>query len=160
MATKTNPRTSPPPQPDQATGEVPQGTPATAPEITRIGNLTADPETKFGKEKATPFSTFSLAVDVAGPGNDWSNKTTVFYEVLAFKSLGENVANSLSKGDRVIVVGNPRIREWTGDDGQVHKVKEILANAVGPDLRWAAVVAGRNPKSAAQSPLYQDEEPF
>ena len=55
----------------------------------------------------------------------------------AFGSLAEHTAESLSKGMRLIVTGKGEVRTWTDNDGTEHSSKGILADAIGPDLRWA-----------------------
>ncbi|HEX6395752.1 MAG TPA: single-stranded DNA-binding protein [Acidimicrobiales bacterium] len=75
---------------------------------------------------------------------------------LCFGSLAEHVAASLQKGDRVGVVGKGEVETWTGKDGVERHKKEILADGVGPDLRFVKV--GVNRRQPAQQGM--DEEPF
>jgi single-strand DNA-binding protein len=71
-------------------------------------------------------------------------------------TLGQHAAASLSKGDRVIVMGRGETRTWTGDDGIEHTSKGILADALGPDLRWA--IAKPNKSVHTSSPAGADED--
>lgn len=100
-----------------------------------VGNLTATPklvEGASGKRRAT----FSIAVN-EGQGDD---EKTHFLNVTAFGTLGENVASSLSKGQRVVVVGRLNTyRKEVEVDGEAKNLTMVgvTASAVGPDLRWA-----------------------
>lgn len=100
-----------------------------------VGNLTATPklvEGANGKRRAT----FSVAVN-EGQGDD---EKTHFVNVTAFGTLGENVASSLSKGQRVVVVGRLNTyRKEVDVDGEAKSLTMVgfTASAVGPDLRWA-----------------------
>ena len=90
-----------------------------------VGNLTADPtlrEAASGNKRAT----FSVAVN-EGQGDD---EKTHFVNVTAFGTLGENLAASLKKGTRVLVVGRL-------DTYPKLTMVNFIASAVGPDLRWA-----------------------
>jgi single-strand DNA-binding protein len=62
------------------------------------------------------------------------------HRVKAFRQLGENIADSLGKGDRVIVHGTVTTETWTDKDtGEKRTGQKILADVVGPSLRWATV---------------------
>jgi single-strand DNA-binding protein len=132
-------------------------------EVTKVGNLTREPELRYGKEKGTPFTRFGLAVESPiKPGNWSGERRTEFYEVSSFGTLAENVAASLAKGDRVVVTGRPELDNWTDDRGNVRVTKRIVANAIGAELRWATAdvtkVSGRKSSVAeADSPDESDE---
>ena len=68
---------------------------------------------------------------------------TDFYELTIFNEIGENARKSLAKGTRVVVVGDAEVEKWTGDNGQERSTKRIIANAIGPDLRWATATVER-----------------
>jgi single-strand DNA-binding protein len=133
-------------------------------EIVRVGNLTRDPDRGFGKERGTPFARFGLAVNRPKVPGDWAGEMlTTFYEVAVFGSLAENVCETLEKGARVVVAGRPEIETWTDNDGQPRETRKIIANAVGPDLRWATAVikrAGSSRSTATPVSYVDDEEPF
>jgi single-strand DNA-binding protein len=100
-----------------------------------VGNLTADPKLIFGNS-GKARATFSVAVN-EGQGED---EKTHFVNVTAFGTLAENLADSLSKGQRVLVIGrlNTYSKDVTidGDDKSLTMVS-FTASAIGPDLRWA-----------------------
>ena len=104
-------------------------------QISIVGNLTADPTIRVnddGKSRAT----FTVAVN-EGTGE---SERTHFVNVTAFGTLGENVAGSLHRGNRVVVVGRlntyQRKFEIDGEEKNV-TMTAVTASAVGPDLRWA-----------------------
>lgn len=104
--------------------------------ISFVGNLTADPRLIAGKDGGKVRASFSVAVN-EGQGDE---ERTHFINVTAWGTLAENLAESLHKGQRVVVVGrfNTYQRDVTidGDDKSLTMVS-VVATAVGPDLRWA-----------------------
>ncbi len=103
----------------------------------KVGKLTRDPELKVTAKGGT-FVTFGLAVRPYVPKGEPEPETT-FYEVVCFGSLAEHVAESLEQGDRAVVVGKGELDRWTGKDGTERVTKKIVADAIGPDLRFNAV---------------------
>jgi single-strand DNA-binding protein len=101
-----------------------------------VGNLTADPKLVFPDGGGTPRATFSVAVN-EGQGE---TEKTHYINVTAFGTLAENLEDSLSKGQRVLVIGrfNTYSKDVTikGEDKSLTMLS-ITASAVGPDLRWA-----------------------
>jgi single-strand DNA-binding protein len=131
--------------------------------VVRVGNLTRDPELRFGAS-GMPYAKFGLAVERPKVAGDWAGeRTTEFYECMAFNTLAENVAECLHKGDRAIVEGDASLETYTGKDGGEHERKVIFANAVGAELRFATVEvhkAQRKQTTRATAPVEDDEEPF
>ena len=113
-------------------------------QVALSGNLTADPELRITQGGAAVVS-FTVAVS----DGTKDNPSTSFYDVSAWRSLGENVAESLSKGMRVNVIGTLKQRTWEQDGNKRSKV-EVVAEAVGPDLRWAICTVVK-PERAQQS---------
>lgn len=128
------------------------------PIVTKVGNLTADPELRFG-EKGNPYCRMRLAVSTPVKPRDWAGETkTAFYDVTGFGSLAENAAESLTKGMRVVVTGRGEVRTWKGDDGAEHTEKGILADALGPDLRWATASVTKTPWNSRSSVASEADE--
>ena len=151
--------------------------------ITLVGNLTRDPELRFttgGRGTAS----FGLAVSRRYQvNNEWQEQTS-FFNVVAWGTLAENVAASLNKGHRVIVTGRLEQRSYDTKEGEKKSIVEIVADEIGPSLRWArteieriardgggAGGAGGSGSSGGGSgassggsrvpdPVYGDEEPF
>jgi single-strand DNA-binding protein len=134
--------------------------------VAKVGNLTRDPELRFGTDKGTPFCRFGIAVEQPKEAGNWSGeRETVFYEGTAFGSLAEHLAE-LVKGTRVLVIGKGELEHWTDADGNERTTKRIVVDACGPDLRWASVTVerdGRGKSTTDPEPDADggfDEEPF
>jgi single-strand DNA-binding protein len=65
-----------------------------------------------------------------------------------WREQGEHAAESLSKGSRVVVVGRLQQRSWTAEDGSAHSVVEVVAEELGPSLRWAMATPSRAARPA------------
>lgn len=120
--------------------------------VTLIGNTTRDPELRFtpGGQAVT---TFGLAVN-----RRWQNRqtqqweeTTSFFDVVCWGSLAENISESLGKGARVIVSGRLDQRSWETQDGEKRSKVEIVADEVGPSLRWATAQVTKSDRRNGQA---------
>jgi len=121
--------------------------------VTLIGNLTADPElrsTPSGLEVAN--LRVAVTPRIRGEDGSWTQGETSFHTVCVWRDQATNAAETLHKGARVIVVGRPKQRSWTGQDGTTHQVTEVDAEEVGPSLRWATAKVTRTngPKPSGQ----------
>ena len=110
--------------------------------ITIVGTLTRDPELRF-TPSGQGVASFGVAVN-----RRWQNKQTneweeaaSFFDVVAWGTLGENVAECLTKGTRVIVDGRLDQRSWETEGGDKRSKVEIVADEVGPSLRWATAAS-------------------
>jgi single-strand DNA-binding protein len=111
--------------------------------ITFIGNLTEDPELRFTQGGA-PVASFRVASNrrfTDRSGNQ--QEETTFLNVNAWRDLAENAAESLGKGDRVIVIGRVRVRNYENREKQTVWVTEIEADEIAPSLRWARAEVAR-----------------
>lgn len=122
-----------------------------------IGNLTADPVVRVNGDNQSR-TTCTVAVN-EGTGE---NEKTHFLNVTAFGTLGENMAASLHKGQRVVVVG--RLNTYSKEveiDGEEKRVTmtSITAYSVAPDLRWAVARVSKVIHDAASDADEADEAP-
>lgn len=110
------------------------------PSITVHGNLTGDPEVRFFQSGAG-VAEFTVAQNprFRQPDGNWTDGEPVFLTVKAWRELGENVADSLHKGDRVTVTGRLRRRTWQDDSGQKRYRDEVEADDVAISLRGQRV---------------------
>jgi single-strand DNA-binding protein len=115
--------------------------------VTVIGNVTRDPELRF-TPSAAAVATFGLAVN-----RRWQNRATSeweeavsFFDVTCWQQLAENVAESVQKGTRLIVTGRLDQRAWETQDGDKRSKVEIVADEVGPSLRYATASVVKNEK--------------
>ncbi|KQR92983.1 MAG: single-stranded DNA-binding protein [Microbacterium ginsengisoli] len=136
--------------------------------ITVIGNVAGIPERRTVADGLTVTTLRVAATDrrYDRQRQAWIDGDTNWYTVSAFRALGDHAHGSLQKGDRVIVHGRLRLREW--DNGTRKGVSpEIEADAIGHDLRWgttsfvrdhvAAVVEGAPDDSESSWALPGDE---
>lgn len=105
--------------------------------ITIVGNVTRDPELRY-----TPGGQANCRLGVAvnrrwqdKTTNEWQEQTS-FFDVICWRELAENVAESVSRGTRVVVTGALEQRSWE-QDGAKRSAIEIIADEVAPSLRWA-----------------------
>ncbi len=146
--------------------------------VTVVGNVTRDPELRF-TPSGMAIASFGLAVNRV-----WNDRQTnerkeqvSFFDVKCWAQLGENVTASVFKGNRVIVSGRLEQQSWETEDGQKRSKVEIVADEVGPSLRWATAQINRNerkegggdfggggarpvPNEPSGGGSYTDEEPF
>ena len=108
--------------------------------ITVVGNVTRDPELRFTQG----------GMAVANFGIAWNKKKAdgeeevSFFNVSCFRQLAENVAESITKGSRVVVYGMLQQRSWDTPDGDRRSAVEIIADDVAPSLKWASAEIRRN----------------
>ena len=113
--------------------------------VTLVGNVTRDPELRFTPSGQATV-TFGLAVN-----RRWQNRqtqeweeATSFFDVVCWRELAENASASLHKGTRVIVTGRLEQRSWETQEGEKRSKVEVVADEVGPSLRWASAQVEKN----------------
>jgi single-strand DNA-binding protein len=70
--------------------------------------------------------------------------------VIAWRDQAKHAAESLLKGSRVVVVGRLQQRSWTAEDGSARSVLEVVAEELGPSLRWATATTTRISRSGGE----------
>jgi single-strand DNA-binding protein len=70
-----------------------------------------------------------------------------FFTVIVWRDQAEHAAESLSKGSRVVVVGRLQQRAWTAEDGSTRSTIEVVADDLGPSLRWATATTTTTTRS-------------
>jgi single-strand DNA-binding protein len=124
------------------------------------GNLTDDPEVTFTPNGAAVCN-FRLAVTPrVREGDTWKDGETSFFRITAWRQLAEHVGDSLSKGDRVIVLGQLRMRSWETPEGERRSVVEVTAEEVGPSLKWATAKPERTKANGRKAGRFNDDPPF
>jgi single-strand DNA-binding protein len=146
--------------------------------VTLVGNITRDPELRF-TNAGMAIASFGLAVNDRRQRNgEWEEQTS-FFDITCFGQMGENAAESLNKGSRILVTGRLQQRSWETQDGQKRSKVEVVADEIGPSLRWATAQVvkserreggegGGGPRPVANAPAggggggydNYDEEPF
>jgi single-strand DNA-binding protein len=113
--------------------------------VTLVGNATRDPELRF-TSSGQAVASFGLAVN-----RRWQNRQTQeweeavsFFDVTCWQQMAENVAESITKGSRVVVTGRLDQRSWETQDGEKRSKIEVVADEIGPSLRFATAQVVRN----------------
>ncbi len=111
--------------------------------ITLVGNLTRDPVLRL-TTGGLAVADLGLAVSRRWRDHDGEpNEHTSYFSVVAWRALAEHCAATLHKGDLVMVVGRPEQRSWQNDKGERRATIEVVAEDIGPSLRWATAAVER-----------------
>lgn len=117
--------------------------------ITVIGNLTGDPELRFTPSGAAVanFTVASTPRSFDRQTNEWKDGDTLFMRCSIWREAAENVAESLTKGTRVIVQGRLVQRSYETREGEKRTVVELQVDEIGPSLRYASAKVTRAQRS-------------
>ena len=119
-------------------------------QVVIVGNLTDDPELRY-TPAGQAVANFRVAVNrrTRDESGQWRDGETSFFRVNAWRNLAENVAESLTRGSRVVVVGRLRSRSWETPEGDTRSAVEIEADEIGPSLRWATAKVEKTQRSGS-----------
>ncbi|QJW35210.1 single-stranded DNA-binding protein [Cellulosimicrobium protaetiae] len=117
--------------------------------ITVIGNLTGDPELRFTPSGAAVanFTVASTPRTFDRQSNEWKDGDTLFMRCSIWREAAENVAESLTKGMRVIAQGRLVQRSYETREGEKRTVVELQVDEIGPSLRYASAKVTRAQRS-------------
>jgi single-strand DNA-binding protein len=120
--------------------------------ITLIGNLTSDPELRFtpSGSAVANFTVASTPRTFDRQSNEWKDGETLFLRAAVWREAAENVAESLTKGMRVIVTGRLKSRSYETKEGEKRTVIELEVDEIGPSLRYANAKVNRTQRSAQE----------
>jgi single-strand DNA-binding protein len=120
--------------------------------ITVIGNLTSDPELRFtpSGSAVANFTIASTPRTFDRQSNEWKDGETLFLRASVWREAAENVAESLTKGMRVIVSGRLKSRSYETKEGEKRTVIELEVDEIGPSLRYANAKVNRTQRSGGQ----------
>lgn len=130
--------------------------------ITVVGNLTGDPELRFTPAGAA-VANFTIA---ATPrtfdknANEWKDGETLFLRCNVWREAAENVAESLTKGTRVIAQGNLKQRSYETKEGEKRTIFELEVQEIGPSLKYASakVTRAQTNQNAQQNRSVKQQE--
>ncbi|MEI6404220.1 MAG: single-stranded DNA-binding protein [Actinomycetes bacterium] len=142
--------------------------------VTVVGNLTTDPELRFTPNGAAvaSFTVASTTRVLDRTSNEWKDGDTMFLRCSVWRQYAENVAESLTKGTRVIVTGRLKQRSYETKEGEKRSVVELDVDEVGPALKNATAKVTRAARSEGGStagapmddpwaaPVSTEEPPF
>jgi len=148
-----------------------------------VGNITRDPELRF-TPTGQATATFGLAVNRRWQNrqsSEWEEATS-FFDIVCWREMAENASESFSRGMRVMISGRLEQRSWETQDGDKRSKVEVVADEIGPSLRWATAEVKKSERRspsesssstssnsgdsnyaaapAGDSGWAQDEEPF
>jgi single-strand DNA-binding protein len=113
--------------------------------VTLVGNVTRDPELRFTPSGQATAS-FGLAVN-----RMWNDRQTnerreavSFFDIVCWREMAENASESLRKGARVLVTGRLEQRSWETQEGERRSKIVVVADEIGPSLRWATAEVRKN----------------
>ncbi|MFL6099285.1 MAG: single-stranded DNA-binding protein [Actinomycetales bacterium] len=117
--------------------------------ITVVGNLTGDPELRFTPSGAAVanFTVASTPRAFDRQSNEWKDQETLFMRCSVWREAAENIAESLQRGNRVIVTGRLKSRSYETKEGEKRTVLELEVDEVGPSLRYATAKINRTQRS-------------
>lgn len=107
------------------------------PIITLVGNLTDDPELRFTPSGAAVANFTVASTPRTKQGDEWVDGEALFMRCSIWRQAAENVAESLTRGTRVIVQGRMKARSYETREGEKRTVMELEVDAIGPELQWA-----------------------
>lgn len=124
--------------------------------ITVIGNLTGDPElrTVGSGAQVADFTIASTPRTYNRQTQQWEDGDALFLRCSAWRDMAQNIANSLTKGTRVIAQGRLVQRSYTAQDGSSRSVVELRVDEIGPSLRYASAQVTRTPRQGGASGGY------
>ena len=143
--------------------------------ITLTGNLTSDPELRFTPtgQAVAKFRIASTPRAFDKQANEWKDGDSLFLDCSVWRQAAENVAESLTRGMRVIVTGRLKQRSYETREGEKRTVYEVDVDDVGPSLKNASAKVMRSERSqggqqaapaadprAAKGGDFGDEPPF
>jgi single-strand DNA-binding protein len=108
--------------------------------VSFAGNLTDNPELRH-TEGGIARAMFRVAI------SGRREQEPSFFTVIVWRDQAEHAAQSLAKGSRVLVVGRLQQRSWTAEDGSARSVVEVIADELGPSLRWTTATTTTTTRS-------------
>lgn len=117
--------------------------------VTLVGNLVDDPELRFTPSGVAMAKVrFAVSRRYRDRNDQWQEETS-FFGGTCWREMAENVAESLSKGMRVIVTGQLEQRTWETQEGDKRSIIEVRIDDIGPSVRWATATVTRTPRSGS-----------
>jgi single-strand DNA-binding protein len=122
--------------------------------LTVVGNLTDDPELRFTPSGAAmaKFSVASTPRSYDKTSGQWQDGTAMFLRCTAWRDLAQHIADSLTKGARVVVTGRLRQHNWQTPEGENRSMLALEVDDIGPSLRFATATVARVQRTNGTAP--------
>jgi single-strand DNA-binding protein len=121
-------------------------------QVTLVGNITDDPELRF-TPSGSAVANFTVAINRRiRQGDRWEDKLDGFFNCSCWRDQAENVAESLRKGMRVLIIGRLQQRSWEDREGNKRTSVEVQVDEVAPSLRWATASVQKSQRSSGGAP--------
>ena len=120
-------------------------------QTTMIGNLATDPELRFTPQGVAmvKFAVASTPRYLDKLSGQWKDGEPLFLNCTAWRDLAEHIAESLAKGNRVIVTGRLRQSRWENEEGEKRSAYGLEVDEIGPSLRWATATVQKMTRAKA-----------
>ncbi len=119
--------------------------------VTLIGNLVEDLELRH-TGSGVAMAKVAIAVNRRRyKDGEWTSELDGFFRGTLWREQAENAAQSLNKGDRIVISGTLEQRSWENNEGEKRSAVEVRIDEIAPSLRWASAVVSRNPATGGGS---------
>lgn len=131
-------------------------------QVTLRGRVIRDPELRYSAKGSavTRFTVVTADRFKDDRTQEWSERNTTFWDCVAFGQLGEGVAESIAKGDSVLVAGRAYQEEWEAQDGTKRRSLKVTADDVAPSLRWNSAKVNRAARERPAESRQRPEDPW
>ena len=129
--------------------------------ITMVGNLTADPELRFlpKGDAMVKFTIASTPRILDRESGQWKDGDPLFLACTGWRDMAEHIAESLTKGTRVLVQGRLRLSRWENEQGEKRSAYGLEVDEIGPSLRFAQAKVSKTTRSKAGDGFVPDSVP-
>ena len=129
--------------------------------VTIVGNLTDDPELRFTPQGAAlvKFTVASTPRTMDRQTQQWKDGEPLFLTCTAWRDLAEHIAESLTKGTRVIVQGRLRLSRWETPEGEKRSAYGLEVDEIGPSLRFAQAKVTKMSRAKAADGFTPEDVP-
>lgn len=110
--------------------------------------LGGDPDLRFAPSGVAVATISAVASSRKKEGDEWVDDKTTWVQLVGFKKLAENMAESFFKGDLVVVAGKLQVEDWEDNDGNKRKSVKVILDHIGPSVAWDAARSLKSERSS------------
>lgn len=135
------------------------------PQVMGEFRVAADPELRFAPSGTAVGKIRAVASSRKKEGDEWVDDKVCWVNLLGFKQVAENMAESFAKGDLVVVNGRLQTEDWEDKEGVKRTTMTIVVDSIGPSVRWSAArsLGGERKgekKSSGDAPSSPQDDPW